>query len=63
MNVGVTFGVVEDADEAGRPPMQVVVTLSEAKTMLRMDGGICWENWLRIRGLDIDGSLLDQKES
>lgn len=60
---GVTFGVVADADDMDRPPMQVVMSLAEAKTMLRLDGGICWENWLLLRGLDIDGHLLPLKES
>jgi hypothetical protein len=58
-----TFGVVDDVEDTGRPPMQVVMSLAEFKAMVGMDGGICWENWLRLRGMDCDGTLLDMKES
>lgn len=57
-----TFGVV-DEDGADCPPAQILMTWAEAKAMLRMDGGICWENWLLIRGMDIDGQILPLKES
>lgn len=58
-----TFGIVSDSEDVDRPPTQVVVSLAEAKAMLRLDGGICWENWLKIRGMDINGELLPMKES
>ena len=58
-----TFGVVDDGDAEGFPPAQVLMSWAEAKAMLRMDGGICWENWLLLRGLDLNGAQLPLKES
>jgi len=36
----------------------IVVTPEEAETMIRMDGGVCLENWMFLRGLDIQGHWL-----
>ncbi len=48
----VTYGVVDDDEDWSRPQSQITLSLAETKTMQRMEGGICLENWLRIRGLD-----------
>lgn len=60
--IGVTFGVVDDDDDSP-VTQQVVMSLAELKVMQRMHGGVCWENYLRIRGMDIDGTPLNNEES
>lgn len=44
----VSVGISEDF---GTNAPQITMSLAEAKAMQRMPGGICFTNWMRIRGL------------
>lgn len=46
-----TVSVSVEPDAALALSSQVVMSRAEAETMQRMPGGICFTNWLRIRGL------------
>jgi hypothetical protein len=48
----VTVGVSDDSPTPHPPHTQIVISFAEARAMMRMPGGICFTNWLRIRGLD-----------
>lgn len=58
-----TFSVVSDATDCRRPSTQLVISVAEWQTMKVMPGGVCWDNWLTIRGMDWDGSPLRTAES
>ena len=54
-----THPVVLD-DES--PDEDTVVSLIEWHAMVRMPGGICLDNWLRLRGLGSDSEQLAMSE-
>lgn len=41
--------IYEDDDSAN-----ITMTLAEYYTLVKMPGGVCLENWLKVRGLGLD---------
>ena len=50
----ITYVIVSDDAPEDDLAVQMVISRAEARAMLLMPGGLCLDNWLRLRGLTAD---------